>query len=178
MFIDFLLVVLLVNALFKGYTKGLIVALFSSAAIFIGIIAATKLSAMVGNYLKANETLNNAWLPFLSFALVMIGVIFLVRLLAKMVQKTAEYALLGWVNKVGGILLFAIIYTTLLSVCIFYLEKVQLISQATIQASVSYTYIQSWGPKAVDAIGYVIPVFKNLFVQLNDFFSAVGKNQL
>lgn len=178
MFIDFLLVVLLVNALFKGYTKGLIVAVFSSVAIFIGIIAATKLSAVVANYLKANETFNNAWLPFFSFALVMIGVIFLIRLLAKTVQKTAEYALLGWANKAGGILLYAIIYTTLLSVCIFYLEKVQLISQNTVEASISYTYIQPWGPKAVDAIGYIIPVFKNLFVQLNDFFTAVGKTQL
>jgi membrane protein required for colicin V production len=85
---------------------------------------------------------------------------------------------MGWVNKAGGILLYALMYTTLLSVCIFYVQKIGLFSSTTIQDSTFYTFIQPFGPKAVNAMGYIIPVFKDMFTQLDSFFTDVGKTEL
>ncbi len=178
MFIDTLFIILMVTAIFKGYSRGLVVAIFSSLAIFIGIVAAIKLSAVVGNYLQEHAKLSMQWLPFLSFALVMIVVMVLVKLLANIVERTIEFALMGWANKAGGILLYALMYTTLLSVCIFYVQKIGLFSSTTIQDSTFYTFIQPFGPKAVNAMGYIIPIFKDMFTQLDNFFTAVGKTEL
>ena len=47
MFIDTLFLLAMIAALFKGYTKGLVVAVFSFAAIIIGLAAALKLSSAV-----------------------------------------------------------------------------------------------------------------------------------
>lgn len=174
MFIDGLFILLLISAFFKGYSRGLIVAVFSSLTILIGIIAAIKLSAVVANYLQQHAHLSMRWLPIISFTLVMVGVIFGVRLLAKMIEKTVEFALMGWVNKAGGILLYACIYITLLSVFIFYIEKMGLLSAETIASSTFYSFIQPWGPKAVNGLGYVVPLFKGLFTQLESFFTAVN----
>lgn len=174
MFIDSLFIILLISAFIKGYTRGLIVAVFSSLAILIGIVAAIKLSAVVANYLHQNAHLSMQWLPIISFSLVMFAVILGVRLLAKMIQKTVEFALMGWVNKTGGILLYVCIYITLFSVFIFYIEKMGLLSQSTITDSRFYPFIQPWGPKAVNGLGYVVPLFKGLFTQLESFFTAVN----
>ena len=61
---------------------------------FIGLIAAVKLSAVTANYLrKANLTMQ--WLLY-SFALVMFVSVILVRILAKIIQRTMGLRL--WVG--------------------------------------------------------------------------------
>lgn len=162
-------------AAFKGYRRGLILALFSFIAFIIGLAAALKLSAVVANWLHANTNINAQWLPFLSFILVMIGVSLLVRWCALVIQKTLELAMLGMFNKLLGILFYAALYIIIYSVVLFYATRMQLFKQETIAASKSYSFIEPLGPKLINAIGSVIPVFKNLFIQLENFFSSVAQ---
>jgi membrane protein required for colicin V production len=170
MSIDILLMILLIIAVFKGYRNGFIVAVFSFLGIIIGLIAAVKFSALMAGWLKESTSLNGAWLPFLSFALVMICVIILVRLGARMIQSAIELVLLGWVNKLSGMLLYAVLYVTVYSVFLFYAGKIHLIRPETFAASTSYSFIQPWGPKAVEWFGHVLPIFKGMFAELSAFF--------
>ena len=102
----------------------------------------------------------------------------MVRLGAGLIEKTAELVLLGWVNKLGGIILYMALYTVMLSVLLFYAEKINVISAATIASSQTYPFIQPWGPKTINAIGSLIPVFKDMFLQLENFFAGIsGKIQ-
>jgi membrane protein required for colicin V production len=174
MVIDSFFVVLMILATIKGYSKGLIVAVFSFVAIIIGLAAAMKLSAIVAGWLHDSTSISMAWLPILSFALVMFGMVLLVRMGAKMVQRSVEFALMGWVNKAGGILLYAALYTTVLSVVLFFAEEIHLLKPHSIEASKFYPFIQPWGPKAINGFGAVIPLFKDLFTQLENFFATVG----
>jgi membrane protein required for colicin V production len=52
MFIDLIFIVLIVVAIVKGYSKGIILAIFSVLALIIGIAAAVKLSAVTASWLK------------------------------------------------------------------------------------------------------------------------------
>lgn len=161
-------------AAIKGYSRGLIVAVFSFVAIIIGLAAAMKLSAIVAGWLHDSTSISSTWLPVLSFALVMFGVVLLVRLGANMVQRSIQLAMMGWLNKAGGILLYAALYITVFSVVLFFAEKMNLIKPPVIEASKFYSFIQPWGPKAINGFGVVIPIFKGLFTQLENFFTAVG----
>jgi membrane protein required for colicin V production len=113
-------------------------------------------------------------LPILSFLIVMIGVIFLVRWLANLIQAAINVTMLGWLNKLGGIVLYLLLYISVFSILLFYLTKMNLIKPETIAASHTYSFIEPFGPKAVNMIGSIIPVFKNLFQQLSDFFGSVA----
>ena len=176
--IDIVFAVLIVIAIIKGFQKGLIVALFSIIAFIIGIAAALKLSAAVAVYLQHHATVSARWLPFISFAIVFLGVVLLVRLGAKLIEKTFQMAMLGWVNRLGGIILFALLYTIIFSIFLFYAEKIHLLESATIQSSQTFPYIQPWAPKVMDGFGKVIPIFKGMFTELDNFFSGVsGKIQ-
>jgi membrane protein required for colicin V production len=174
MFIDTLCIILLITACIKGYSRGLIVAVFSFFAIFLGILAAVKLSAVVANYLQEHAKLSLQFLPFIAFALVMISVAILVKFLAKIIEKTAEFVLMGWINKAGGILLYGLLYFSVLSVSLFYLTHSGIIGISTVESSSFYKYIEPLGPKTVNAVGHIIPIFKNLFIQLNNFFTVVA----
>lgn len=174
MMIDGIFLILLIIAIIKGYSRGLIVALFSFLAIIIGLVAAIKLSAVVAAYLENNAHLNGKWLPILSFSLVMFVVILLVKMGAKMIEKIAQIALLGWANKLAGIFLYAALYTTILSILLFFANKIQLLKPETIGTSKCYGFIQPWAPKIIDGFGIIIPTFKGLFIQLDHFFTVMA----
>ncbi|MEQ1675726.1 MAG: CvpA family protein, partial [Chitinophagaceae bacterium] len=111
----------------------------------------------------------------ISFAVIFLVIVLLIRLGANAIERTIEVALLGWVNKLGGIVLYAAIYIVVLSVLLFYAQQVNLVQPETIQKSVTYSFIQPWGPKAINGFGTVIPVFKDMFGELESFFDGVSK---
>src|SRR5690349_8193204 len=108
--IDIIVLGLLLLALFKGLRKGLVLAVFSFLAFVIGLAAALKLSALVAVYLGENTNVSGRWLPVLAFVLVFGVVLLLVRLGAKLVEGGLQLVLLGWLNRVGGVLFFALLY--------------------------------------------------------------------
>ena len=174
MLIDIIFIVLLVIAIVKGYRKGFIIAVFSLLAIIIGLAAAIKLSVVTASWLKEAIHVAAKWLPVIAFAVVFIIVVVLVRLGAKALEKTAEIVFLGWLNKLSGIILYIALYTVILSVLLFYAEKVNLLQPAVIASSKTYDFIKPWGPKAINAIGSLIPFFKDMFQQLEDFFTRLS----
>lgn len=174
MIIDLAFLFIMIVALFKGFSKGLIVGIFSLIAFVIGIAAALKLSVLVAHYLENSTGVTGKWLPVISFMLVFIVVVLLVNIGARIIKKTISIAMLGWLDKLGGILLYAILYTLIFSVIIFFAAKTLLLSPETIAASTVYNYISPWGPKVIDNLGKIIPVFKDLFLELQRFFENVG----
>lgn len=175
MIIDIIFAILLVFAIIHGLRRGLIIAVFSFVAIVIGLAAAMKLSTVVAEHIGKAVNVSDKWMPIISFALVFLVVVILVRLGARSLQKVTETIMLGWANKLGGVLFYAAIYITAFSIVLFYAEQIRLIKPATTEASVSYSFIQPWGPKAINALGSVIPIFKDMFSQLEDFFSGVAE---
>lgn len=173
MLIDVIFLIVLILAIVKGFSKGLIVALFSLLALFVGLAAAIKLSTIAAEYLKDAVNVAAKWLPFISFIVVFVLAVLLVRLAAAAIEKGVELALLGWLNKIGGIILYVLLYVTVFSVLLFYGDKMQLISAETIAASKTWPYIAPWGPKAIEAIGKLIPWFSNMFAELEAFFERL-----
>lgn len=176
MLIDIVFAVLLVLALLKGYQRGLIVGLFSLVAVVIGLAAALKLSAVVAGYIGKAVKISDEWLPVISFIVVFAGVILLIRLGANAIERTVEVVMLGWLNKLGGILLYLAIYTIVFSVLLFYAEQLQLLKPDTIANSVSYHRVQPIGPVVINGFGSIIPIFKDMFGELESFFDGVAKN--
>jgi len=175
MILDIIVVIILILAVIKGYRTGLIVALFSAIAFIIGLAAAMKLSVVVAGYIGQAVKISDKWLPIISFAVVFIIVVLLVRWGAALIQKSVEFAMLGWLNRIGGILLYAGLYILIFSILIFYADQLGFIKPETKEQSVIYSYIQPWGPKLMQGIGKIIPAFKGMFQDLEDFFDSVSK---
>lgn len=175
MILDLLLAVVIILAVIKGFQRGLIIGVFSLVAVIIGLAAAMKLSIVVAGYVGEAVNVSDEWLPVISFALVFIAVVLLIRLGANAIERTVEIVMLGWVNRLGGVLLYAAIYIVVFSVLLFYAEQVDLIRPETIEQSRTYSFIQPWGPKVIDSIGTIIPFFKGMFSDLELFFENVSK---
>lgn len=175
MIIDLILGIIILIAIFKGYQRGLIIGLFSLVSVIIGLAAAMKLSTVVAGYIGEAVNVSDEWLPVISFAIVFIVVVLLIRLGANAIERTVEVVMLGWLNKLGGIIFYVAIYTVVFSVLLFYAEQVNLVRSETIEKSISYSYVQPWGPRVINSVGSIVPLFRDMFAELERFFENVSK---
>jgi len=150
------------------------VAVFSLIALIVGLAAAMKLSTVVAGYVGGSVKISDKWLPVISFAIVFILVVMLVRWGANVLQRTIEIVLLGWLNRIGGIIVYVALYITAFSVVLFYAEQTKLLKPEVISASTTWPFIQPWDPKAINGFAAVIPFFKDMFRQLESFFGNIS----
>ena len=174
MLIDIIAFGLIILSVFKGVSKGFIVALFSFLAFIIGLAAALKLSAVVAEYLGANANISGRLLPVLAFLIVFIAVVLLVRIGAKLLEAGARLAMLGWLNRLGGILLYMLIYFFIFSIFLFYAVQLGLVKTTATETSISYRYIQPIAPWMMTVLGAILPFLKNTFSDLLHFFDGLS----
>ncbi len=174
MLIDILFCIVLVLALWRGYKQGLILGIFSLLAIFIGLAAAIKLSVIAAAYIERSGKISGPWIPVVSFIIVFIAVMILVWLAAKAIESSIKLVMLGWLNRLGGMVCFVIIYMLIFSIFLFYAEKMKWLGPDNIHESKIYSYIAPWGPRAIDWLGQLIPWFRDMFRQLEDFFGNLS----
>ena|SRR5579875_3136477 len=174
MWLDVVVLILLLLALLKGLRNGLIIALFSLVAFVLGLAAAIKLSAIVAAYMGTSVNVPAKWLPVLAFLSVFIIVALLVKLVARIIEQVVAVSMLGWANKLGGVVFYVLIYLFVFSILLFYASQLHIVKPDTVQASVTYPYLQPLGPKMVEGIGTILPFFKNMFSGLLQFFQTVA----
>jgi membrane protein required for colicin V production len=177
MLIDVVFLILLLLAVFKGLRNGLIVGLFSFIGVIVGMAVAVKLSAVAAGYIGKAVNISERWLPLVAFILVFVGVVLLVRLGARALQGLAEVAMLGWLNRLGGVLFYGLLYIFVFSIVLFYLTQTNFIKPDAEQTSATYAYIEPLGPKVIEGLSAVVPVFKNMFAELEVFFGGVFQKQ-
>ena len=175
MIIDIVFLGIIILAIFKGLRIGFILGIFSLLAFIIGLVAALKLSSVVAAYLQKNVVTASSWLPVLSFLLVFIAVVLLVGLGARLIKKTIDFAMMGWLDRLGGMVLYIIIYTIIFSVILFFAEKLLILKPQVIASSIVYKYVVPWGPKVINNLGNIIPFFRDMFIQLESFFESLTK---
>ena len=142
MLIDILFLAMIAIAVFKGIKNGLIIAIFSIIGWILGIYAAFKFADVAMGYLKGVLDMSAKTLYILSFIIVFLVVLLLVHLGAKLVEKTVELAFMGWLNRIGGIFFYVLLYTLIFSVMIFFADKFKFLSDETIAASRVYPWVK------------------------------------
>ena len=175
MFLDIPYFIFILFAIYKGYNRGLIVALFSYIALIVGLAAAIKLSAVAANWLQRNTHIGYTWIPVLSFIIVLIAVISLIRLLAGILQKSVEFMLMGWLNKLGGVILYCALYTMAFSVLLFYAIQLKVITQEAIDSSKCYGFVRPWATFTINGVGRIFPIFRDMFTQLEHYFEGAAR---
>ena len=172
--IDIIFLIVIVIGAIKGIQRGFIISVFSVAAMIIGLAAAMKLSTVVAEYLEDSVNISARWLPVISFLLVFVVVVILVRLGANLLQKTLEIAFLGWANRFAGAILYILLYTIIFSVVLFYAEQLTLVEKDRIADSKVYPWVEPIGPYVINGVGKLIPFFENMFKELKAFFENMS----
>lgn len=170
MVIDIITAIIFVFAIYKGWTKGFTMAIFTFASYFISILLALQFSGMVAGYIRDYAKSDSKWYSFLSFVLVLVAGIIAVRIVGKILEKSAQVLMLGLPNKLLGILFFSFIYLTVFAIVLVYADKFEMIDQYNVGESKSYDYLLRFGKWFIEQCSKWMPAIKNLF---NDTKSAI-----
>jgi membrane protein required for colicin V production len=160
MWIDILTGTLLIVAILQGYRNGLIRAIISFMSLYIGLVLAFQCAGWVASMLKTHTKIESHWLPFISFLLVLIVVLLALKFASNLLQQTAEWLMLGLLNKLLGIILYGFIYFTILSAIVYFLQILGVLEAAKMKASYSYEYLHAWWPYCMDKMSSFLPSIK------------------
>ena len=172
MWLDILTGTILIIALLKGYKNGFIRALISFFSLFIGLILAFQFAGWVASQLKEHTKIASHWLPFISFLIILILVLIVLRLTASLLQQTAEWLMLGWLNKLLGIILYGFIYFTMLSAMVYFLQILGVIEVEKMKETYSYQWLQKWWPYCMEKMAVWLPSIKNTLSTFSNPFKG------
>jgi len=144
--LDMILGGLLAYSLYKGIKNGLFVEIASFISLLLGIYLAIKFSSFMKEIIMKHVSWNPNTIQVTAFFLTFILVVIGVYLLAKLFTGIADFAQLGWLNKLGGGF-FRILKTILiLSIIIALFEKINFdntfAKKETLDESVFYNPIK------------------------------------
>lgn len=103
--IDIIILIPFVYALYKGIKNGFVGQIAGIGGIILGIILGARFSALLSTYLAQWIHASEAVIKIISFAAIIIAVILLATLISKGIEKLFSLVMLGWLNKLLGVLL-------------------------------------------------------------------------
>ena len=162
-FLDIILGVLLAFALYKGIRNGLFVELASLVSLLAGIYFAVKFSSFIKEILAGFVKWNPNTIQVIAFVLTFILVVIGISLLGKFLTGIADFAFLGWLNKLGGGF-FRVLKTILIIGIVFKVfEKINyhnfIAKKETLDKSLFYNPIQK-------TAGFMYPSIENWYNDL------------
>ncbi|MEZ5018258.1 MAG: CvpA family protein [Flavipsychrobacter sp.] len=175
MLLDIITITIIIAFFIRGYMKGIIIAAFSVLALILGTLAALRLSERLATYLLEEDIVTSGWSQIVSYIILFVGVVIIVRMIAKALDATLKAAMLGWLNKTIGGLLYAAMGAVVWSALLWLGTEIHFITPQHISESSTYAYIRPIAPWIADKVGYLIPMIKNVFGDLEVFFSKVNQ---
>jgi membrane protein required for colicin V production len=109
----------------------------------LGVYGAVYFSHYIGNLLSDYLSWNEKYIEISAFALTFIAIVFSISLAGKLLTKAADFALLGWLNKLLGGVFGLLKVGLILSIVLYFFSlvngKFEFIDSDVLQASILYS---------------------------------------
>ena len=163
--LDIILIVPIAWFTYKGFSKGLIIELATLVGLLLGIYIAGNFSFYTADFLRDKFDFHSQYMNIISFTLTFIGVVILVMLFGKSLEKVVNLLMLSFVNKLAGAVFGLLKVSFILSVLIFILTSFgieeHVIDKEMQKKSYIYEPIKSIAP-------FVFPMVKDNGVDIFD----------
>lgn len=156
---DIAILVIVFASAIIGAFKGFISQFVSMASLVLGIFGASKFTPAIASYLKGYINVSETTLHILCFILLLLAIILVCGLIGRAIEQIIHLSMLGWINKLLGIVFSAIktiIILSLVTVLIGYVQKTWgVLPKEMFSGSQLYPYLTEIADK-------ICPLFKSL----------------
>lgn len=157
--IDIIILVCCIPAIVSGFSKGFVSQAFSLLALVLGVWLSFKFSVPLGNWLKTYADLPGTVLQIISFATILLIVVLLLKLIGNIIEKLIKVVMLGWLNKLLGVVFSLIKVVLVIGIVITLFDSIYnlfpFVSSDTLEESLFYYPIKN-------IAGTVFPFLKEL----------------
>ena len=160
--LDIVLIICFVPALIRGLSKGLLEQIVAIVSVIAGVWLAFKFSGALTPHLKEWFEVGETLLGVISFTVILVGVILVLFLLGKALSKMVKLAMMGWLDKLLGILAGFLVTALILGTVAVLFDTVNskftLVASEKLDASVMYGAMKDFGH-------FVFPYLKQLLLK-------------
>lgn len=160
MTIDILAAIMAAYGFYLGFTKGIIKALFGFIAVFIGLIAALKLSPYLVGWLEKISGNNNPLIFLVGFALTFVLTLFLIRFIGNRFEDLLKAIKINFFNQVVGGVALCLLFLVLFSYGIWFANQIKVIPEKSKKASYTYAYLETLPEKSRAILSMARPLFR------------------
>lgn len=154
--IDILLGALLLFGLIRGLMKGLFVEVASLVALIAGVYGAIHFSNFAAEFLIERVDWSEKTINLTAFAITFVIIVLAISLAGKALTKLADFAALGFLNKLLGALFGALKIGLILSIVLMVFSKmnktIPLLSDEDLKDSVLFEPVKSLAPMIFPSI--------------------------
>ena len=158
--LDLILLCCFIPGIIRGISKGFLEQALALAGIVLSVWAAFRFSTLVCTWLKPYVEVSETTLNVISFALILVAVSLGVFLVAKLLTKVAELAMLGWLDKTLGLVFALAVNALVIGVFIILFDtintKFSFVKPEVLDGSIVYTSLR-------DLSYLVFPYLKSFF---------------
>ena len=102
--LDAIILICLIPAIFQGLRKGFISQAIAIISFIAGIWASARFADLVSTWVAQYITVSGQLLKIIAFAIILVGVFLVLGLIGRLLEKILDFAFLGWINKLAGVL--------------------------------------------------------------------------
>lgn len=148
-YIDIVIGGLLVYGIVRGFMKGLFIEIASIIALVVGIYGAIHFSYYIGDFLEQKVDWDQRYVSLVAFALTFMIILIAVSLIGKLLTKIANFAALGFINKLFGGAFGGLKIAIILGAILVFVDRgnqtFRLINQETLDNSITYNRVKDIG---------------------------------
>ena len=151
---------------YRGYRNGFLMGLVSLLAIILGILGGFKLMGEGMLFLQREFNADTSVLPYVSFLLIFILIVFGVQVLGRLIKSTIDQTFLGKLDETMGAILGVIKWMFLISVILWIAHSLEVKpSEELTSGSVLYPFIVQFASLVAGWMSGFLPFFKEIFEQ-------------
>jgi membrane protein required for colicin V production len=173
MWIDILLCMFLILGFVMGFWKGLIHSVIAFFGLFLGITAAIKWSSVLSRKLYEWFGWHGKLMPVVSFVLLFVLVLVILKVITLLLEKSVKTVGLSWINRLAGSVIWCLVLVFILSVLVWFGDKMKWIDLADKKGSHTYNYLQPAAPIIIDKTGKIIPWFAGMFDEVEEMMERM-----
>ena len=117
--LDIIIAIPLLWGAYRGFKRGFIFEIFMLVGLILGLYIAFKFSSLLNGWVSKMVDADSAVIPYLSFIIVVSGILLIMILFAKLLEKILKIADLNSINKVAGAVLGIIKFALVVSVILW-----------------------------------------------------------
>ena len=160
--LDIILLICFIPGILRGLSKGFLEQALALAGVVLSVWAAFRFSSLVCTWLQPYLEVSERMLSIISFVVILIVISLGVVLLGKLLTKVLEVAMLGWLNKILGLVFALAVNALIIGLFIILFDTVNLkfgfVKPEVLDGSIVYTSLK-------DLSYLVFPYLKGLFIK-------------
>ena len=149
-YLDLIIALLLLWALFKGFSKGFIIAAAGLMALILGVYGAIHFSGFTVSFLMNHIKKDPQTIRLISFAVTFIAIVIAVHLAARLTDLLVRAVALGFINRIAGLvfngLKMALILSIIIGLMQFFDSRSVILSEKDKENSIFYTPLSKIAP--------------------------------